>query len=119
MLLINLDRQFFSYCCNQRRLIELLSSISDADAFAVAADRSTAVVAAAGVKRIKLSGMLLHATDPELNNPDHRLLFRCCCCCNQRLLIELLSFIADAPAVATDRSTAVVAVVADAADPEL
>ena len=32
--------------------IELLSSIADADAPAVAADRSTAVVAAAGVKRI-------------------------------------------------------------------
>ena len=46
--------------------------------------------------------------------------FRCCCCCNQRRLIKLLSSIAaadaDAPAVAADRSTAVVA---DAADPEL
>jgi len=34
------------------------------------------------------------------------LLFRCC---NQRRLAELLSSIADAPAVAADRSTAVVA----------
>ena len=36
---------WFRCCCNQR-LIELLSSIADADADAVAADRSTAVVAA-------------------------------------------------------------------------
>jgi len=36
------------------------------------------------------------------------LLFRCCSCCSQRLLIELLSSIADAnaPAVAADHSTA-------------
>ena len=40
---------------------------------------------------------------------------QCCCCCNQRLLIELLSSIADADAPAANRSTAVVAVVADAA----
>ena len=43
------------------------------------------------------------------------------CCCNQRLLIGLLSSIADAPA--GDRSTtagvvAATVVVADAADPE-
>jgi len=35
------------YCYNQRLLIELMSSIADADASAVAADRSTAVVVAA------------------------------------------------------------------------
>ena len=37
-------------CCNQRLLIQILSSIADADD--PAADQSTAVVAAADVKRI-------------------------------------------------------------------
>ena len=49
MLLIDVDR-WFPCCCNQCRLIKLLSSIADTDADvdapAVAADRSTAVVAA-------------------------------------------------------------------------
>ena len=59
-------------------------------------------------------------------NSDRRLrlsvslvLFRCC---NQRLLVKLLSSIAhaDAPTVAADQSTVVVAVaVVDATDPEL
>ena len=40
----------------------------------------------------------------------------CCCLFDQRLLVKILSSIADAPAA--DRSTAVV-VVADATDPEL
>ena len=70
--------------------------------------------------------------DPELcrsdcqsiDDPDQLVsLLLFCRCCNQRRLIEILSSIADAdadaPAVAADRSTAVVAVVADAIDPEL
>eukprot|EP00534_Pseudo-nitzschia_fraudulenta_P020316 CAMPEP_0201278296 /NCGR_PEP_ID=MMETSP0853-20130426/60058_1 /ASSEMBLY_ACC=CAM_ASM_000640 /TAXON_ID=183588 /ORGANISM="Pseudo-nitzschia fraudulenta, Strain WWA7" /LENGTH=135 /DNA_ID=CAMNT_0047586599 /DNA_START=288 /DNA_END=692 /DNA_ORIENTATION=+ len=46
-----------------------------------------------------------------INANDRSESFHCCCCRNQRLLIELLSSIADtdAPGVAADRSTAFVA----------
>ena len=81
-----------------------LSSIADADV-----DRSTAVVAAAGDSESGLIGLRIQID----RSIDQLTLFRCCC--NQRLLvIRLLSSIAhaDAPAVATDRSTAVIGVVA-------
>jgi len=85
-------------------MIKLLSSIADADSPAVVVADRSAVVA---------------AIDPDCqcywnsSMPVISLLLLFCCCCNQRLLIELLSFIAaDAPTVgAADRSTAVVAVV--------
>mmetsp|Transcript_10934 Transcript_10934/g.24845 ORF Transcript_10934/g.24845 Transcript_10934/m.24845 type:complete len:146 (-) Transcript_10934:136-573(-) len=112
MLLIDAADQFFVSlllfrCCNQRLLTELLSSIADAPT--VAADRSTVVVAATGVKRIDRLHRLINAVDLELrgsviNNSTVSLLF--CRYCPNSIAH------ADAPAVAVDRFTTVVAAIA-------
>ena len=79
----------------------------------VAADRSTIVVTAAGVKRIQrsgmlLSGMLLHAADHRRlpGSSVSLVLFRSCC--NQSCrLFKLLSSIADTDPPVVERDDAV------------
>ena len=105
-----IDRPFFR-CCN-------LSS--DADAPAVAADRSTVVVAATGVKRIDRPHQSIDVVDLELrgsvidNSTVSLLFFRYC-----PNPIAHADAAAAAAAAAADQFTAVIAVVAVVADAEL
>ena len=115
--------------CNQCRLIELFSFITDADApaFLAVGDWSTAVNADAADQELcgwstvdnRQSGSFHCCFDLLVDRSVFSVLLLLFRCCNQRLLTKFLSSSADGadgaddPAVATDQSTAVVTCAAD------